>query len=91
MFESVMISLNNFPISPNPLHYGYRSYLQDIMTYGSDVKSAQMTSQGWLDDLPGNFGPDTDNQGFISRMNRFRENGDDKRPYKAGGTIFSKY
>ena len=90
MFESVMVSLNNFPISANPLHYNYRSYLEALMTYNSDVKLSQLYgTQGFADDSPRFFGPVKDNEGFKQRMNRFREDCDETKAYKAGGTIYS--
>lgn len=55
MFSQVDISLQNKLVSSSTSHYNYKSYLQTLLSYGSEAKESQLTSQLWKKDIPGHF------------------------------------
>lgn len=55
LFSQVDVSMQNKPTNSSGAHYPYVSMLNTLISYGSDAKSAQLTSQLWESDLPGEF------------------------------------
>ena len=53
MFSDVEIKLNDVVISSNNSTYGYRSYLETLMSYGSDAKNSQLESSLYYQDTAG--------------------------------------
>jgi hypothetical protein len=47
LFESVVLTINDFVISKSSKYYPYKSYITTALTYPLAVKNAQLTTQGW--------------------------------------------
>ena len=86
MFESVRLTINDLPITSSPNCYGFKAYITDVLTYSTQVKSAQLATQGFYPDLSDHMGPVTDNSGFNDRMCLFRKKYDETAEYKSNGT-----
>lgn len=55
LFSQVDVSMQNKPVNSSGAHYPYLSMLNTLISYGSDAKSSQLTSQLWERDYPGEF------------------------------------
>ena len=74
-----------------PGGYPYKSYITNCLTYSSLVKAAQLATQGWYGDFSGHFGPSETNSGWTERVQLFRENYLDEKPYRKNGiTLFGR-
>jgi hypothetical protein len=88
MFESVRLIINDIPISVSPNNYPYKAYISNCLTYSAEVKSAQLTCQGWATDLGHHMGAVEENAGFLERSNWFRTGYDQRSEYRANGMTF---
>jgi hypothetical protein len=86
MFESVRLTINDLPITSSPSCYGFKAYISDVLTYSTQVKSAQLASQGFYPDLSEHMDPVDDKSGFTDRMCLFRKKYDETADYKSDGT-----
>ena len=50
LFSQVDIKLNGKLITPSVNTYPYRAYLETLLSYGSDAKESQLTSELWYQD-----------------------------------------
>jgi hypothetical protein len=71
-------------VAPN--NYAYKAYISNVLTYSTEVKSAQLQTHGFYPDTSEHMGPVDDNSGFTDRMNLFRKDFDVAKPYKKDGT-----
>lgn len=55
LFSEVDVSMQNKPINSSGAHYPYLSMLNTLLSYGSDAKSSQLSSQLWESDHAGDF------------------------------------
>lgn len=55
LFSEVDVSMRNKPINNSGAHYPYLSMLNTLLSYGSDAKSSQLSSQLWESDHTGDF------------------------------------
>lgn len=69
LFKSCNVYLNNVCVSSDNL-YHYRSYIENILSYGGDSVKTHLTSCGWLLDS-GNF-DSIDNDGMKKRKEWFK-------------------
>lgn len=68
IFSQLDIYLNQKCITP-PVHYGYRSYIENLLNYSGESKRSHLTSGIWANDTAGhmeskNYG----NEGFTARI-----------------------
>lgn len=87
MFESVRLIINDNPITISPSSYGYKCYFSNVLTYSTEVKAAQLQTQGFYPDTSEHMGPVVDNGGFTDRMSLFRKNFELTTEYKKEGTV----
>ena len=80
LFSQCSITLNGVPITQASELYQYRSYLETLLTYGSDAATSHLTNAFWyLDDgdmLPCDLTAEktaTTNKGFITRWDRIKQ------------------
>jgi hypothetical protein len=80
LFSQCTVSLNGISITQASELYPYRSYLETILTYGSDAELSHLTNAFWY--LDGgdllHYDPDiaydaNTNKGFIARWNRIKQ------------------
>jgi hypothetical protein len=78
LFSQCSVSLNGTTIAQAGELYKYRSYLETILTYGSDAPASNLANAFWyLDD--GNMltcdptAADAKNKGFIRRLDRIKQ------------------
>ncbi len=86
MFEAVRLTINDIPITTSANNYPYKAYISNCLTYSNFVKTAQLSCQGWYNDLGNHMGPVEENSGFMERSNLFRTAYDPRSPYKSTGT-----
>jgi len=91
-FKAVRVYLNDQPITKQPDHYGYKSYLAALLTYDSELKNAQLACQGYYSDL-GKYMSNSEadyltNTGAQERTLLFREGADLANNYKPNGVKF---
>ena len=86
IFKNLRIKLNDFEITKQSSLYPYKSYISTCLTYSSYVKSCQLQSQGYYNDLSNHFSADNTNSGFLQRSCLFRKNFQPGNEFKAGGT-----
>ena len=55
MFSQVDVMMQGKLIGSTSNHYPFKSMIQTLLTYGSDAKTSQLTSQMWLKDTPGHM------------------------------------
>jgi hypothetical protein len=73
LFSQSSASLNGVNITPASELYPYRSYMEDLLTYGSDAANSHLTNAYWYLDEGGNVLPgdptyaDIKNKGFVKR------------------------
>jgi len=78
LFSQCSISLNGVNIMPASELYPYRSYLETLLTYGSDASNSHLTNAYWYldegDVLAGDpTSADIKNKGFVKRWERQKQ------------------
>ena len=78
LFRQCSISLNGVNITPASDLYPYRSYLESLLTYGSDAENSHLTNAYWYMDegdvLAGNpTSYNIKNKGFVKRLDRQKQ------------------
>jgi len=78
LYSQCSISLNGVNITPASELYPYRSYLESLLTYGSDAENSHLTNAYWYMDegdvLAGNPTSDSiKNKGFVKRWERQKQ------------------
>jgi len=78
LFSQCSISLNGVNITPASELYPYRSYLETLLTYGSDASNSHLTNAYWYldegDVLAGDpTSADIKNKGFVKRWERQKQ------------------
>jgi hypothetical protein len=78
LFSQCSISLNGVNITPSSELYPYRSFLETLLTYGSDASNSHLKNAYWyLDEgdlLAGDpTSADTKNKGFVKRWERQKQ------------------
>lgn len=69
LFQQVIISLNQKCITPPSNCYNYRSYIENLLNYGSDAKKSHLTSGMWYKDTAEHMNAtDNSNAGFAKRQ-----------------------
>jgi hypothetical protein len=76
LFSQSNITLNGVSVTPAIELHNYRSYIETLLTYGSDAAQTHLTNAYWyMDD--GDLAPCDDNtiknKGFITRWNRQKQ------------------
>lgn len=66
LFSHVDVYLNQKCITPPSNHYGYRSYIENLLNYGDGAKKSHLTSCLWYKDDSNAF-DSYNNSGYISR------------------------
>jgi hypothetical protein len=51
LFGQVDVTIQNKLVTSTTTHYPYKSMIQTLLSYGSDAKKSQLTSQLWLKDI----------------------------------------
>jgi hypothetical protein len=77
LFSQCNLTLNGVSVTPASELYYYRSYIETLLTCGSDATQTHLTNAYWyMDD--GDLAPSDDktvkNKGFITRWNRQKQN-----------------
>ena len=88
LFESVRLTINDLPISISPNNYGYKSYINNVLTYSQIIKDTQLSQQGWYSDLSSHMESDNNNSGFNQRNSAFRKNFKTNEIYRPEGATF---
>ena len=88
LFESVRLTINDIPISLSPNNYGYKAYINNVLTYSQIIKDTQLSQQGWYSDLSSHMDSDNNNSGFNQRNNLFRKNFKTTGVYRPEGATF---
>jgi hypothetical protein len=86
MFESVRLTVNDLPLTISPSHYPYKAYISNVLTYSTEVKTAQLQTHGFYPDTYDHMEAEDDNSGFSDRMSLFRKDFDSNGEYKSDGT-----
>ena len=86
MFESVRLTVNDLPLTVSPSHYPYKAYITNVLTYSTEVKTAQLQTQGFYPDVTDHMEAVDDNSGYQDRMSLFRQDYDQTGDYKKDGT-----
>lgn len=77
LFSHVDITMQGKLITSATSHYPYKAYIQTLLSYGSEAKESQLTSQLWEKDLTGHFNDvdpeSTNNTGLFKRSLYFKE------------------
>ena len=55
MFSQVDVTLQNKLVTSTTTHYPYKAMIQTFLSYGSEAKKSQLTSQLWKKDKPGHL------------------------------------
>lgn len=55
MFSQVDITLQNKLVTSSTAHYPYKAMIQTMLSFGSEAKESQLTSQLWKKDKAGHF------------------------------------
>ncbi|CAC5392368.1 unnamed protein product [Mytilus coruscus] len=77
MFSQIDVTLQNKLVTSTTTHYPYKAMIQTLLSYGSEAKKSQLTSQLWKKDQPGHF-DDSDvenggNSSFFDRAQYFNQ------------------
>ena len=88
MFESIVVKVNDQPITKSASGYPYKAYITNTLTYPAFVKVTQLTTEGYYQDLAPHMGPVANNTGFEERCNIFRQDKKAENPYKTEGVRF---
>ena len=90
-FEKLDLKINDVSVSQNPSMYGYRSYIQNLVSFSEDSKQTNLSLSGWITD---NYGlidktastePSSVNEAQLARGNWFRENLTEGKKYSNEG------
>ena len=77
LFSQVGITMQGKLITSATSHYPYKAYIQTLLSYGSEVKESQLTSQLWEKDLASHFNDvdpeSTNNTSLFKRSLYFKE------------------
>ena len=85
LFSQCNITLNGVPITQSGVLYQYRSYLETILTNGTDASASHITNSFWYVDRGDMLPCDSstahksafsNNVGFITRMNKIKHSKD---------------
>jgi hypothetical protein len=74
LFSQVDVLLNQRCVTPPSNQYAYRSYISNLLNYGSDSKNSHLTSSLWVKDTPGFMDVSDDNLGYESRKDATTNN-----------------
>ena len=83
---SFRLIINDNPVTVAPSSYPYKCYISNVLTYSTEVKSAQLQTQGFYPDTSEHMEASSDNAGFTDRMSLFRKNFELTNEYKSDGT-----
>ena len=67
VFFQIECSLKERLITQSSNLYPFRTYLEHLLSYGSDAKKSQLTATGWFTDTAGNMECTPDNRGHVKR------------------------
>ena len=96
LFQKVTVKINGTQITDTPELYNYKSYLQTLLTYDSDVKNCNLDTVGWITDLKRHMETEMQaaplnqpkNVGWWNRCNRFKKDGLPGAEYRKDGATF---
>ena len=88
LFESVELKLNDIPITKIAGNYPYKAYITNTLTYGANVKAAQLQTEGYYSDIAPHMSPSNSNSGWTERNNLFRKLNKESEAYKEEGCRF---
>ena len=98
LFKSCVVKISGQQISNTPDYYQYRSYFQQLLTFGPEVKLNGLGNYGWSTDsytqMDGKINTTLgypSNQGFLARNAYFRRNMANvgsAKTYKSEGAVF---
>lgn len=66
LFSHVDVYLNQKCVTPPSNHYGYRSYIENLLNYGDGAKESHLTSCLWYKDVANAF-DSWQNSGYTAR------------------------
>ena len=69
LFSDVTLILNDKQVEGGQQHYGYKSYILQLLQYPSSVKRTHLAITGWIDDEAGKL-DDATNTGFVKRASQ---------------------
>ncbi|XP_071177997.1 uncharacterized protein F54H12.2-like [Mytilus edulis] len=69
MFSQVEVAMQGKLVSSTTNHYPYKAMIQTLLTYGSESKTSQLTSQFWIKDVAGHLDDNDVNGGSNSSLN----------------------
>lgn len=55
LFSQVDVTIQNKLVTSTTTHYPYKSMIQTLLSYGSDAKKSQLTTQLWIKDKTGHY------------------------------------
>ena len=55
MFSQIKVKFNNKDVENSNGNYHYKSYFENLLSYGTEAKSTFLENEGWQDDTPGLF------------------------------------
>jgi hypothetical protein len=91
LFGSVKMLINDQLITSAPLHYPYKCYLGNLLTFNQETKSTTLQSQGWATDTHSHM-ETANNAGFIIRSQFWKANFTGTSAYRPEGcTFLSKF
>ena len=68
IFSQVDLEIDGFNLSTQDNMYGYKSYLETLLSYGADAKVSQLTTSLFVKDSPYNFESGLNgNKGYVER------------------------
>ena len=97
LFKNVVVKISGQQISNTTDFYQYRSYLQQLLTFGPEVKANGLANYGWSTDLHSQMDGKLSNlgfpinSGFLARNAYFRRNMANvgaSKTYKTEGAVF---
>lgn len=99
LFKSMTMYINDIPITTNPDHYHYKTYIQQLISFSMDVKGSVLEPSGWRNDFVSHYpetvtdripdlAPTKQNNGFKARSNWFRKNFKEDLDYREEGWTF---
>ena len=72
-FTQCSITSNGTALAPTSDLYQYRSYLDTLLTYGSDAATSHLTNGFWYQDSGDPSAGVPTNTGFVARWNRIKQ------------------
>ena len=88
MWEKVSMSINDKEITKQSSFYGYKCYMINKLSFGTDAKNSFLMTSNWDDDTPGHYEAIPDNDGFLARSEAFRQSRSNAQPFKSEGAVF---